>query len=196
MAYNSTNILVDAGSKPIPQYWDSATSNYMPMGKDMEIAPTGVQVYDSFTRVAASATTYAAGDIMSSSSSVNYFVWNVGSGLAGKLVNIYGTMVLGQRAAVPTGNAGGRLHYFSAAPTVTTDNAAFSLASSDFDAYGGYSDVGMMLDLGANIAAVNDNVNHTIKLATSNLYGYYQLKGAESCTGGETYTAFLNIGGI
>jgi hypothetical protein len=190
LAYNTEAILLDVGNKPIPQYFDGTT--YQPQGKDVEIAPTGIQSSANFTRPN-DTTNYTAGDVVGSSPAANMTFTNVGA--TNELACIMNVHLSIANNAVPPSCAGYRLHLYTSAPTAIADNAAFTLGS-DLAKHAGWIDIGIPTLLGTACVAQATNVNLVVNLASTNLYGILQAKGSETPAAAKVYTVTMNVTGI
>lgn len=82
-------------------------------------------------------------------------------------------------AALISGETSYRLHLYNVTPpSALADNAVWDLPSGDRAAYLGYIDLGTPVDLGATLAAPENNqINKQVTLLSSNLYGYLVTNG-------------------
>jgi len=113
-------------------------------------------------------------------------------GTAGDMICILGSRVKYAINALPTAHAGYRLHLYNAAPTAIADNAAFNVIAADAAKYVGYLNISTMVDVGDNCIAFDNNMNHTVKLVGTALYGQLQCIAAETPTIDAVYTILLN----
>lgn len=157
------------------------------------VALTGKASSATFTRPN-DATAYTAGDVVSTLAGAVGEFTTVGA--ANELIAILGARFTCAVNAVPAGCTGFYLHLYNAAPTAIADNAAYNLPAADLAKYLGYVVIGQPVDLGDNIVAINDNINHTVKLASTSLYWILQTIGAYTPTANAVKTIFLNVAGV
>ena len=115
-----------------------------------------------------------------------------GLGEAGDLICILGSRVKYAVNALPTAHAGYRLHLYNAAPTAIADNAAFNVIAADIGKYCGYLPISTLVDVGDNCVSFDNNVNYTVKLVGTGLFGQLQCIAAETPTIDAVYTILLN----
>lgn len=124
----------------------------------------------SFTRPE-NATGYTAGDVLgiadsgtpANAGSAIHVLTNIGP--AGGLVTFTELLLQIGLAAVPSGMANFRAHFFNAAPTAILDNAAFNLASADRAKYLGWIDIVTPEDLGDTLVGDGLVARKDFKLA-------------------------------
>ncbi len=154
---------------------------------------TGKASSATFTRPN-DATPYTAGDVVSTlAGAVGEFAT---VGAANDLIAILGARFTCAVNAVPAGCTGFYLHLYNAAPTAIADNAAYNLPAADLAKYLGYVRIGQPEDLGDNIVAINDNINHTVKLASTSLYWILQTIGAYTPTANAVKAVTINVAGV
>lgn len=139
-------------------------------------------------------TAYAAGDVVSTLAGAVMEFATVGA--AADLIAILGLRYTCAITAVPAGCTGFYLHLYNAAPAAIADNAAYNLPAADLAKYLGYVVIGQPVDLGDNIVSVSDNINHTVKLASTSLYGILQTIGAFTPTAQAVKAITLNVAGV
>jgi len=143
---------------------------------------------------------YAAGDVLSDSTSAPNYLTFAGVGTAGATVVISSAKLIASKAstnlAVPSGCSGWRLHLFKTAPTAIADNAAFTtLAEADAAAgkYCGYITISTPVDVGYNIFSQDDNINKYVTLTGTSLYGILETIGAYTPTASVVKTIDLFV---
>lgn len=154
---------------------------------------TGLGVSDTITRPA-NTTAYTAGDVVSTGAGEILEFASLGA--ANDIITILGARLSIAVNAVPSGCTGFRLHLYNASPTAIADNAAYNLPAGDLAKYLGYVTISTPIDLGDNIFSQDDNLNITVKLAGTSLYGILQTIGAYTPSSGAVKTIYLNVAGV
>lgn len=146
------------------------------------------KVSANFTRTNAT-DAYAAGDVVSDSTSSPNVITFANVGTAGETVVLTSSRLTVSKAStalsVPSGCTGWKLHLFTASPTAIADNAAFTtLAEADAAAgkYCGYITISTPIDVGYNLFSQDDNINKYITLVGTGLYGIIETIGAYTPT--------------
>lgn len=157
------------------------------------LALTGKASSATFTRPN-DTTAYAAGDVVSTLAGAIMEFAAVGA--MNDLIVILGSRLTIAVSSVPAGCTGFYLHLYNAAPTAIADNAVYNLPAGDLAKYLGYIVIGQPVDLGDNIVSVNNGINHTVKLASTSLYGIIQTIGAFTPTAQSVKSVTINVAGI
>lgn len=139
-------------------------SNASPMPINQVSA--GYDVAASFSRPADTAA-YSAGDVVGG---VLRFQ-NVGP--AGGSVVVTSFQLEIDRAGVPAGMTGYRLHLYNVTPpSALADNAPFAFPAGDRAAYLGYVDIDAPVDLGGTLYSEVNNIGKQVKLLGTDAWAY------------------------
>lgn len=141
------------------------------------IVKDGRTVLAQFTRPN-NTTAYSANQVVGTSPAANLSFSNV-TAQQGRCLMVAGVRMRIDRADVPSGMTGFRLHLFSQAPTAIVDGAAFNLPAADRDKYLGFVLIPAPTDLGDTIWAQDDNlnVNFGLDAASTTIYGILETLG-------------------
>lgn len=133
----------------------------------------------SITRPA-DTTAYAAGDVVSNSTSAPTVLEFASIGPSGGRVVLQSASLRIDVAAVPSGMSSFRLHLYTSSPTAINDNAAFNLPSADRAKYAGYIEFSTPQGLGDTLWSQVEYIGRQIKLdtASTSLYGILETRGA------------------
>jgi hypothetical protein len=151
-----------------------------------------------------SAETFSAGDVLTSTGAgaIIQFECNtiLSAGQGGVILN--SVAVLGTTALFIASGGGYALHLFSVSPTLSTNNAAFSIVTTDAGAYIGKIDISALalyVDGTTGCAAVTDakhNLDFTLDAADTKLYAKICPKTTELTVAGKTLTVNLGIAAL
>jgi hypothetical protein len=124
-------------------------------------------------------TAYTAGDVVGDTGG-SAIITLPSIGPSGGYVLVQSVSLVFSDAAVISGMAAFRLHFYSASPTAIADNAAFDLASGDRGAYMGFVDIPAPQDMGSSLFTQADYSGRLIKLAAASttLYAELETRGA------------------
>jgi hypothetical protein len=131
----------------------------------------------------ANTTTYAATDVVGGTPTAVLTFASIGP--SGGRIEIIGSSLEIDVAAVPSGMTSFRLHLYSVTPpSALADDAAWDLPAGDRASYLGYIDLGTPADLGSTLYVQDETVRKPIKLATGSttIYGYLVSNGAYVAT--------------
>jgi hypothetical protein len=130
-----------------------------------EVQPVGACAYrySGLITRPANTTAYTANDAVGTTDSAIITMPNMGP--AGGFIQIQSIRLLNHVAAVPSGMAGFRLHFYSAAPAAIADNAAWDLVAGDRAAYLDYIDLPTPVDMGSTLFTKADWPGSLLKLA-------------------------------
>ncbi len=181
-------------TKPLPVDVRGATLN---LDTDGGIGVNGKSYRSVVTITRPSNTTaYTAGDVIgiadagtpANAGSAIHTLSSIGP--SGGYVMIQSIELFIGLAAVPSGMAGFRLHFYTASPTAILDNAAFDLVSGDVAGYVGYVDLPTPQDFGSTLFTQADYAGRLVKLASANtsLFAQLQTTGAYTPASGTVYT--------
>lgn len=96
-------------------------------------------------------------------------------------------------AAVPSGMAAFRVHYYSVSPTAILDNAAMNLAIADLPNYCGFTDLTTVVDYGAALFTQNIDAKKRVYAPSGDLFVVLQTIGAFTPTSSEDYRLTLRM---
>lgn len=156
-------------------------SGAVPIGDNSSSLTVDSKAYRSTVTITrpANTTTYTIGDVIGDTggSAIHTLA---GIGPSGGYVLIQSVSLVFSDAAVISGMAAFRLHFYQTSPTAIADNAAFSLESGERAAYMGYVDLPTPLDLGASLYTQADYPGRLIKLAnaSTSLFCELETRGA------------------
>jgi hypothetical protein len=124
-------------------------------------------------------TAYTAGDVVGDTGG-SAIITLPSIGPSGGYVLVQSVSLVFSDAAVISGMAAFRLHFYSASPTAIADNAAFDLVSGDRGAYMGFVDIPAPQDMGSSLFTQADYSGRLIKLAAASttLYAELETRGA------------------
>lgn len=94
-------------------------------------------------------------------------------------------------AAVPSGMAAFRVHYFSESPAAILDNAAMDLAVASLPNYCGFTDLTTVVDYGSSLFTQNAAANKRVYTPSGVLYVILQTVGGFTPTSSEDYQLTL-----
>lgn len=132
---------------------------------------------------------YTAGDVIAASSSAGVAVELTNAGPSGGTVLITKALLQVPLAAIPSGMANFRAHFYNANPTGINDNAAYNLPSGDRAKHLGYVEFTTPEDLGDTLKSQNDLASQ-FKLATgaTSFWIILETRGAYTPASGTVYT--------
>lgn len=147
---------------------------------------TGNKVSASFTRPNLT-DAYAAGDVISNSTSAPTVLTFANVGQAGDEIMILGLRALFKKAAtalsIPAGMTTFKLHLYHTAPTAINDNAAWTLPYADADKYICPIQTANVKDKGDVLRIEDtDNLNIAVNLVGTDLYAIIETDGAYTPT--------------
>jgi hypothetical protein len=124
-------------------------------------------------------TAYTAGDVVGDTGG-SAIITLPSIGPSGGYVLVQSVSLVFSDAAVISGMAAFRLHFYSASPTAIADNAAFDLVSGDRGTYMGFVDIPAPQDMGSSLFTQADYSGRLIKLAAASttLYAELETRGA------------------
>lgn len=124
-------------------------------------------------------TAYTAGDVVGDTSG-SAIIALTSAGPSGGYVLVQSASLVFSDSAVPSGMTSFRLHFYSASPTATADNAVFDLASGERATYMGYIDFPTPQDFGSSLYTQVDYPGRIMQLAagSSTVYAELQTIGA------------------
>lgn len=139
----------------------------------------------------ADTTAYAAGDVVSNSTSAPVVLTFSDVGPTKGSIIIQSASIRLDQATLPSGMAGLRLHLYSSAPTAINDNAAYNLPSGDRDKYVCYVDFSTPIDIGDTLISQVTYVGQQARLYDGNLYGILQTVAGYTPTSASSRTLKL-----
>lgn len=155
----------------------------------------GRSVEASLTRSTATAA-YAAGTVVSVSTSTGSVLTFSDVGEAGSLIMILGSRFLVGASAVPSGMGDFKLHLYNSAPAAIADQVAFAVPSTESSKYLGYLTLSTPEDLGSILFRADPAQNITFPLASSDLYGILQTNSSFTPSASIVKTIQLDVMGV
>ena len=155
-------------------------------GRSITVDGNAYKPVVSFARPG-NASAYTAGDVVGGASSAVHELTNAGP--AGGAVLVQSVDMSIGNSAVPAGMAGFRVHFYNAAPSGTTDNAAFNLLAGERSSYCGYADLATPQDFGDTLWSQSDYIGRMIKLASgqTSVWAEIETRGAYTPASGTAY---------
>lgn len=138
-------------------------------------------------------TAYAAGDVVGDTGGSAIITLN-SMGPSGGFVLIQSVSLIFSDTSVPSGMGAFRIHFYSASPTATADNAVFDLVSGERANYMGYVDLPAPTDFGSSLYTQVDYPGRLVKLAAASttMYAEIETRGAYTPASASTVDIRVN----